>query len=69
MDLRAYASLNKFDETLEQLGKEWLEESVQKIEMQTAMLKNLSFFLLGLTFMWIYGGVFSLQQQITNSLQ
>jgi type II secretory pathway component PulF len=68
-DLRAYASLNKFDEALEKLGTEWLTESVEKIEIQTAALKNVGFLALGLTFMWIYGGIFSLQQQITATLQ
>ena len=68
MDLRAYASLNKFDEALEKLGNEWLTESVEKIEMQTNVLKNIGFVVLGGTFMWIYGGIFSLQQQISNSL-
>ncbi|MDW9479056.1 pilus assembly protein [Sinorhizobium meliloti] len=69
MDLRAYAGLNKFDEALEKLGTEWLEESVEKIEMQTAVLRNVGFAALGGTFMWIYGGIFSLQQQITAALQ
>ena len=69
MDLRAYAGLNKFDEALEKLGTEWLSESVEKIEVQTAVLKNLGFLLLGGTFMWIYGGIFSLQQQISATLQ
>ena len=69
MDLRAYAGLNKFDEALEKLGTEWLTESVEKIEIQTAFLKNIGFLVLGGTFMWIYGGIFSLQQQITNTLQ
>lgn len=69
MDLRAYAGLHKFDEALEKLGTEWLEESVQKIEMQTAVMRNLGFLALGGTFMWIYGGIFSLQQQITAALQ
>jgi type II secretory pathway component PulF len=69
MDLRAYAGLNKFDEALEKLGTEWLEESVEKIEVQTAVLRNVGFFALGGTFMWIYGGIFSLQQQITAALQ
>lgn len=68
-DLRAYASLNKFDEALERLGTEWLTESVEKIEIQTAFLKNIGFLVLGGTFMWIYGGIFSLQQQITSTLQ
>lgn len=67
-DLRAYAALNKFDEALESMGNDWLTESVEKIELQTAVLKNIGFLVLGLTFMWIYGGIFSLQQQITQSL-
>jgi type II secretory pathway component PulF len=69
MDLRAYAGLNKFDEALEKLGTEWLEESVQKIEMQTAVMRNIGFLALAGTFMWIYGGIFSLQQQISAALQ
>lgn len=68
-DLRAYAGLNKFDEALEKLGTEWLSESVEKIEIQTAALKNVGFLLLGGTFIWIYGGIFSLQQQISSTLQ
>lgn len=68
-DLRAYAGLNKFDEALEKLGTEWLTESVEKIEIQTGFLKNLSFLFLGGTFIWIYGGIFSLQQQIVTTLQ
>lgn len=67
-DLRAYAGLNKFDETLEKLGTEWLEDSVQKIEQQTGILRNISFIILGGVFAWIAMGIFSLQQQITNSL-
>ena len=69
MDLRAYADLNNFDEALEKLAVEWLTESVEKIEMQTAVLKNLGLFLLGGTFIWIYSGIFSLQQQISSALQ
>lgn len=69
MDLRAYADLNNFDEALEKMAVEWLNESVEKIEVQTAVLKNIGLFLLGGTFMWIYGGIFSLQQQISSALQ
>jgi len=67
-DLRAYASLNKFDETLEKMGTEWLEESVTKIGAQTAVFRNIAFILLGGVFMWIAAGIFSLQEQIQNNL-
>ena len=66
-DLRAYASLDGFDETLEKLGMEWMEESVDKIKAQASVLKNLSFILLGGVFMWIASGIFALQQQIANA--
>lgn len=67
-DLRAYAALNKFDETLDNLGKEWLEESVEKVQAQTGILRMISFLFLGFVFSWIAAGMFSLQQQITSSL-
>jgi type II secretory pathway component PulF len=67
-DLRAYASLNRFDETLEAIGTEWLSESVAMIDAQTAIFRNIAFLILGGVFMWIAGGIFSLQQQITSSL-
>lgn len=67
-DLRAYAGLNKFDETLEAVGTEWLADSVGMIDAQTAIFRNFAFLVLGGVFMWIAGGIFSLQQQITSSL-
>jgi len=67
-DLRAYAGLNKFDETLEAIGSEWLVDSVSMIDAQTAIFRNISFLMLGGVFMWIAGGIFSLQQQMTAAL-
>lgn len=66
-DLRAYASLNKFDETLDTMGKEWLEDSIAKVQGQTGILRTLSFIFLGFIFSWIAAGMTSLQQQITSS--
>ncbi len=67
-DLRAYASLDGFDETLQKLGAEWMEDSIEKIKQQSAVMKNVAFILLGLVFMWIASGIFSLQQQVTAGL-
>lgn len=66
-DLRAYASLDGFDETLEKLGVEWMEESVDKIKAQASVMKNAAFLLLGGVFMWIASGIFALQQQIASA--
>jgi type II secretory pathway component PulF len=67
-DIRSYADLNRFNETLEMMGTEWLDDSVDRVKQQSAVLRNVSIILLGIVFMWIASGIFSLQQQIANSL-
>jgi type II secretory pathway component PulF len=67
-DLRSYAELDGFEETLEVLGRQWMEESVDKIRAQTGVLRNLAFVILGITFGIIATGIFALEQQVTQSL-
>ncbi len=67
-DLRAYAGFDNFDETLELLGRQWVEESVDKVRMQMALLKNLSLVVLGIVFGTIAVGIFALQQQVAAGL-
>lgn len=68
-DLRAYALLDGFDETLTTLGTEWMEDSIVKIKEQSALMRNASMVVLGVVFGWISSGIFSLQQQVTQALQ
>ena len=49
--------LDGFDETLQKLGVEWMDESVGKINAQSAVMKNASFIILGGVFMWIASGI------------
>lgn len=67
-DLRAYATFDNFDETLEALGRQWVEESVGKVQSQMAVLKNLALVVLGIVFGTIATGIFALQQQVTQGL-
>ena len=67
-DLRAYAGFNNFDETLELLGRQWVEESVDKIKAQMSVVRNASLLLLGVVFGTIATGIFALQQQVSASL-
>lgn len=67
-DLRAYASLQDFEETLDQMGREWIEESVAKVQNQAAVLRNAAIVLLTVVFGWIASGIFSLQQQVASGL-
>lgn len=64
-DLRTYAELDKFDEALVVIGRENLEETVHRIEQQSAAMKNGGILLLAVIFGWIAAGIFSLQQQMS----
>jgi type II secretory pathway component PulF len=68
-DLRAYASLNKFDETLERLGEEWLGDAVKRIKAQMAVLFMTCLLFFGGVFFWIAGGIFSLVNQVQSVTQ
>lgn len=69
MDLRSYAALGGFDEMLNKLSVQWQDDSVAFINKQMAIFKNAAIVLMGLMFMWIVSGMFSLQQQISNAAQ
>ncbi len=64
-DLRTYAGLDKFDEALVVIGRENLEETVHRIEQQSAAMRNVGILALAMVFAWIASGIFSLQQQMT----
>ncbi len=66
-DLRIYAGLSNFDETLASLADEWMEEGVAKVKAQTSILNAVALVLLGITIMVLVGGMFTLQQQISSS--
>lgn len=67
-DLRSYAELNGFDETLEALGRQWVNDSVERITNQMALMKNVAMIALGLVFMSIASGIVALQQQVQTSM-
>lgn len=68
-DLVAYADLPAFTEMLETLGKEWMEDSVKLIKQQAQVLNTISLLFMGGIVAWIFSGMFSIQQQITSSVQ
>jgi len=68
MDLRAYASMKGFDESLQLLGQEWMEDSVERIEGQSGIIRNFAMIVMAGIFGWIASGIFSLQQQIASGV-
>lgn len=67
-DLRAYASMKGFDESLQMLGQEWMEDSVEKIQAQSGIMRNFAMIVMASIFGWIASGIFSLQQQIASGI-
>ncbi|WP_440030231.1 type II secretion system F family protein [Chromobacterium amazonense] len=65
IDVRSYAQLDGFEMMLDKLARQWLDDTVEQLNRQIGMLRNLAIFLMGLVFMWIAAGMFDLQQQIS----
>lgn len=63
-DLRSYAKLSGFDEMLQMLGRQNLNDSVQKIRGQSVVLRNVGIIVLGAVFMWCVAGIFDLLNQV-----
>jgi type II secretory pathway component PulF len=63
-DLRSYANLNKFDETLQRLGEEWLADAIKRIKAQMSVLFMTCLVFFGGVFFWLAGGIFSLVNQV-----
>lgn len=66
-DLRIYASLSSFDESLKSVADEWIETGVDKIKAQAKVLNTLAIILIAITIGTILGGLFSLQSLITQA--
>ena len=67
-DLKIYSELDNFEEALENLANEWLEESVYLIEQKAAILNMVAILTVAGIIAWAVFGVFDMQDQITNAM-
>lgn len=67
-DLMSYAEQPNFDETLYQLGKEWVSEGLESFQTQSKILNSVAFFCMGITVSWFVLGLFQLYSQIGSSM-
>jgi len=67
-DLRSYAKLEGFETMLQLLGRQNLEDSVQKIKAQSVILRNVGIVVLGGVFMWCVLGIFDLMNQVQSAI-
>ena len=67
-DLKIYSELDNFEEALEALANDWLEESVYLIEQKASILNMVALLSVGGVIAWAVMGVFQMQDQITSSM-
>lgn len=67
-DLTIYADMNGFDENLNSIANDYLQESVRKIESISNSLNGLGIILVSIIIAWVVFGTFQMQDQITAFL-
>lgn len=67
-DLKIYAELDNFEEALESLANNWLEESVYMIEQKAGILNMIAILFVAAIIAWAVFGVFDMQDQITSAM-
>jgi type II secretory pathway component PulF len=65
-DLRIYASLASFDESLRVVADEWVETVVEKIQGQAKVLNSIMILAMGFTVMFLDFGLYAIMRQISN---
>ncbi|MFV0627058.1 MAG: type II secretion system F family protein [Alphaproteobacteria bacterium] len=67
-DLKIYSELDNFEEALDNLANNWLDESVYMIEQKASILSMVALLSVGGVIAWATLGVFAMQDQITSSM-
>ncbi len=67
-DLRIYAELDNFEEALDRLANEWLDESAESVEQKASILNMVAMFAISGVIAWAVFGVFEMQDQITSAM-
>lgn len=67
-DLRIYAELDNFEEALDKLANDWLNESAEAVEAKASILNMVAMFAISGIIAWAVFGVFEMQDQITSAM-
>ena len=67
-DLKIYSELDNFEEALDNMANEWLEESVYMIEEKAGVLNMVALLAIGAVIAWAVMGTFEMQDQITSGM-
>ena len=67
-DLKIYSELDNFEEALEKLANDWLDESAFMIEQKASVLNMVAMLAVSGVIGWAVFGVFEMQEQITDAM-
>ncbi len=67
-DLKIYSELDNFEEALDNLANDWLDESVYMIEEKAGILNMVALLSIGAVIAWAVMGTFEMQDQITSGM-
>lgn len=67
-DLKIYSELDNFEEALDNLANDWLEESVYMIEEKAGILNMVAMLAISGVIGWAVMGTFEMQDQITSGM-
>lgn len=67
-DLKIYSEMDNFEEALEKLANDWLEESAYIIEQKASILNMVALLLVSGVIAWAVMGTFAMQDQITSAM-
>ena len=65
-DLMIYSDMNDFDKNLDQIARDYMEESVRKMENISSILNSAGIILVSIIIGWVVLGTFPMQEQITS---
>lgn len=67
-DLKIYSEMDNFEEALDKLANEWLENSAYTIEQKAGILNMVALLLVSGVIAWAVMGTFVMQDQITSAM-
>lgn len=60
--------LDNFEEALDRLANDWLDESAEAVEQKASILNMVAMFAISGIIAWAVFGVFEMQDQITSAM-
>ena len=65
-DLIIYSDMNDFDKNIDKIARDYMDESVRKMENLSSIMNNIGIILVSVIIGWVVLGTFQMQEQITS---